>query len=63
MKTVKPKVRKTVDGKKIINLTYCASIEVFIGIIQMSNNSNRAAMWTKEGVHIKRTTPNLNLSL
>jgi hypothetical protein len=59
---MKKPIKKTKDGKVVLGLQFIPAAGVYIGLIK-GEKSNKSAMWSREGIHIVRSTPNLNLSL
>lgn len=60
MKTKKPKI-KTVDGKEVLGFSFVPQAGVYIGLI-VGSKSSKSGMWSKDKVHIVRSTPNLNIA-
>ena len=48
-------------GKTTLGLQFIPQAGVYIGLIK-GEKSNKSAMWSKDGVHIVRSTPNLNIA-
>jgi hypothetical protein len=59
---MKKPIKKTKDGKVVLGLQFIPQAGVYIGLIK-GEKSNKSAMWSKDGVHIVRSTPGLNISL
>lgn len=59
---MKPRKPKTIDGKNVINLSFCKLANVWTGLVEIKPGQYRAAMWTKERQHIQKANSNLNLS-
>lgn len=58
---MKKPIKKTKDGKTILGLQFIPQAGVYIGLIK-GEKSNKSAMCSKDGVHIVRSTPNLNIA-